>query len=355
MSKMRAAVLKGIGNIEMEDRDIPSIGPGEVLVKSMVGGICGTDIERMWRTGTWKFPTVLGHEFAGIITMTGEGVTNVTPGDHVVINPMVTCGVCRYCRSGHQNMCVEYDYLGSRSDGGYAQFVKVAAKNVIKLPDDLPFDIASTIDPLVIGIHTLTKADIQPNNTVCIMGAGPIGNFMIQLAKIYGAGKVFAVDLMDEKLECAKQSGADFCVNITKENLFEVIEKETGGLMADVVIESAGAPQAVENSILVAGKQGRVVFMGTPHRDVTIADKVFEGILRKELTVRGSWCYDYKELPMDEWRTGIDYLQSGKIKADHLITHRFSLEEAYKAFEVVKTRDQYFNKVLIYVNEKLPV
>ncbi|SHE40662.1 galactitol-1-phosphate 5-dehydrogenase [Alkalibacter saccharofermentans] len=354
MGKMKSAVLKEIGLIEIEERDIPSIQKEEVLVKPMVGGICGTDIERMWHTGTWKFPTVLGHEFCGIIEKVGSSVTNVNVGDHVVINPMVTCGVCRYCRSGHQNMCVEYDYLGSRSDGGYQEYVNVAAKNVIKLPQEMPFDLAATIDPLVIGIHTLSKADIQPGNTVCIMGAGPIGNFMVQLAKVYGAGTVIAADLMEEKLDCAKESGADICVNVTKDDIFKVVEEATSGLMADVVIESAGAVQAVENSILVAAKQGRVVFMGTPHRDVTIGDKVFEGILRKELTVKGSWCYDYKELPIDEWQVGIDYLNSGKVKADHMITHRFPLEKAQDAFEVVKTRDKYFNKVLIYINEKLP-
>ncbi|HCX64334.1 MAG TPA: galactitol-1-phosphate 5-dehydrogenase [Eubacteriaceae bacterium] len=353
MSKMKAAALKEVGVIEVETRDIPSFSEEEALVKPMVAGICGTDIERMWRTGTWKFPTVLGHEFCGQVEKVGSKVQNVKPGDRVIINPMVTCGVCRYCRSGHQNMCVSYDYLGSRSDGGFAEYVNVPAKNLMVLPSDMSYELAATIDPLVIGIHTLTKADIQPNNTVCIMGAGPIGNFMIQLAKIYGAGKVIAVDLSPEKLETAKISGADVVIDGTKEDVYEAVEKATGSLMADVVIESAGAPQAVENAIHVAGKQARVVFMGTPHRDVTIHDKVFESILRKELTVRGSWCYDYKELPMNEWQTGIDYLYSGKVKIDHLVSHRFDLDHVKEAFDVVKTRENFFNKVLIYVNEPL--
>ncbi|SHE60137.1 galactitol-1-phosphate 5-dehydrogenase [Alkalibacter saccharofermentans] len=350
---MKSAALTNVGIIEMVEKAVPEINESEVLIKPMVVGICGTDIERMWHTGTWKFPTVLGHEFCGVVEKTGEKVTNVKAGDHVVVNPMVTCGVCRYCVSGHQNMCVDYDYLGSRSDGGLQEYVNVAAKNVIKIPKNMPFEKAALADPLVIGIHTLSKAEIQPGNTVCIMGAGPIGNLMIQLAKNYGAGKVIAVDLIDEKLDCAKQSGADICINAIKDDVHKVIEKETNGLMADVVIESAGAVKTVENSMLVAGKQGRVVFMGTPHSDVLINDKVFEGILRKELTVRGSWCYDYKELPFDEWQVGIDYLNIGKIKVDHLITHRFDFDNVMEAYNTVKSRDRYFNKVLIYVNEKL--
>jgi L-iditol 2-dehydrogenase len=351
---MKSAALTKVGNIEFVERDIPQISDTEVLVKPMVVGICGTDIERMWHTGTWKFPTVLGHEFCGVIEKVGKDVLNVKEGDHVVINPMVTCGVCRYCVSGHQNMCVDYDYLGSRSDGGLQEYVNVAAKNVIKIPKEMPFDKAALVDPLVIGIHTLTKAEIQPGNTVCIMGAGPIGNLMIQLAKNYGAGKVIAVDLIKEKLDCARESGADICINALEEDVYKVIEKETDGLMADVVIESAGAVKTVENSIFVAGKQARVVLMGTPHSDVQINDKIFEGILRKELTVRGSWCYDYKELPFDEWQVGIDYLNSEKVKVEHLITHRFKFEDVMEAYKVVQTRDNYFNKVLIYVNEELP-
>ncbi|MPW24285.1 alcohol dehydrogenase catalytic domain-containing protein [Alkalibaculum sp. M08DMB] len=346
--KMKVGILHNINDIRCEESEIPKIQSDEILVKVTCAGICGTDFERVLKTGTWKFPTILGHEFGGEIVEMGNDVKEFRIGNKVVVNPMVPCGDCKYCKVGKFNLCDEYDYLGSRSSGGFAEYAKVKYTNAYKVPDDLTDEQIAGIDPAAIGLHGIIKGGVKIGDTVVVFGAGPIGHYTIQWAKHIGASTVIAIDLRDEKLKIAKEVGADYVINVGKvENVLDEIEKITKGEWADVCFETAGSDITVIQCIQAAKKQGSVVYLGTPHRDITLKDKVFESIIRKELKIVGSWCYHFAA-PIHEWIVSIEEISKGNILVEPLITHRFSIEEVEKAFDMIRDRKEFFNKILIY-------
>jgi L-iditol 2-dehydrogenase len=354
MSKnlMKAGILYAINDIRCEEIDVPEIGDEEILVKVNTAGICGTDFERVLKTGTWRFPTVLGHEFGGLTVKIGKKVEGVRIGDKVVVNPMVPCGKCQYCKVGKYNMCKEYDYLGSRSNGGFAEYAKVKYTNAYKVPDDMTDEAIASIDPVAVALHGVIRGNLKIGDTVAVFGAGPIGDYVIQWAKLMGASKVVAVDLVDKKLEIATEVGADYVINPSK---VDDVPKEIKRLInqegVNFAIESAGAEITVNQCISVAQKQGRVVYLGTPHKNVTFSNSIFESILRKELTVAGSWCYHFAP-PIHEWLVSIENIYNGHIKIDPVITHRFSVQDIKAAFDMIRERKEHFNKILIKMEEK---
>jgi L-iditol 2-dehydrogenase len=352
ISKMKAGVLHAIGDINCEEVDIPEISENEVLIAVKYAGICGTDFERVLKTGTWRFPTVLGHEFGGKVTKVGNNVKNLNIGDKVVVNPMIPCGECKYCKTGNYNMCVDYDYLGSRSNGGFAEFAKAKWTNVMRVPSEMTYEAMASIDPIAVALHGVIKGEVKLGDSVAVFGAGPIGHYIIQWAKIMGASKVIAIDIVDEKLEIAKKLGADYCINAKKEkNVVNSIISLTDEEGVNVAIESAGSPITVLQCVKIAKKFGTVVYLGTPHSDVSFEDKIFESILRKEINIVGSWCYHFAP-PIHEWEMSIEKVSKGEIDYNSVISHKFELAEIKEAFEMIKNRKEFFNKVIIKVNEE---
>lgn len=350
--KMKAGILFAVNDIRCEEMDVPEISSDEVLVKVNYAGICGTDYERVLKTGSWKFPTVLGHEFGGSVMEVGTEVKGMCPGDKVVVNPMVPCGNCCYCKTGKYNMCSAYDYLGSRSGGGFAEYAKVRYSNAYLVPQDMPDDAIASIDPVAVALHGIMRGGMKPGQTVAVFGAGPIGNYLVQWAKLLGAAKVIAVDLVDKKLRVAKEVGADDCIQpLETEDVVGAIRQLTGGDGVHLAIESAGSEITVRQCIDAARKQGTVVYLGTPHKDIQFSGNLFESILRKELTISGSWCYHFAP-PVHEWKVSIDHIYRGKIKTDPVISHKIPLEKIQDAFTMIKNRKEYFNKILIGMEEK---
>ncbi|MFZ7131219.1 MAG: galactitol-1-phosphate 5-dehydrogenase [Eubacteriales bacterium] len=349
---MKVGILRNINDIRCEESEIPQIKADEILIKVKCAGICGTDFERVLKTGTWKFPTILGHEFGGKIVKVGTDVVGHQIGDKVVVNPMVPCGRCKYCEVGKFNLCDDYDYLGSRSSGGFAEYAKVKYKNAYTVPNSLTHEQIAGIDPAAIALHGIIRGEVKVGDTVVVFGAGPIGHYTIQWAKHVGASKVIAVDLRDEKLKIAQEIGADHTLRVdTVDDVVKEIEKLTEGNWADVTYETAGSDITVTQCIQAAKKQGSVVYLGTPHRDILLKDKVFESIIRKELKVVGSWCYHFSA-PVHEWKVTIDEIAKGNIQVEPLITHKFSVADIDKAFDMIRERKEFFNKILIYAGGK---
>jgi len=184
---MKAAVLHAPGDLRVEDVPVPAIGPDDVLVRVMAAGICGSDIGRVMVTGTYRFPTVPGHEFAGQIEKTGANVTHLVAGDRVAVAPLMPCFDCEWCRAGKFSLCDSYDFMGSRSDGAFAEFVKAPARNVMKIPDSVSYDAAATIEPAAIILHGIHKLDVSLGDAVAVVGCGALGYFALQFAKLSGA------------------------------------------------------------------------------------------------------------------------------------------------------------------------
>lgn len=350
--RMKAGVLFAINDIRCELVDIPEITDEEILIKVKYAGICGTDFERVLKTGTWKFPTVLGHEFGGTTVKVGKQVSGIRPGDKVVVNPMVPCDTCPHCKVGKYNMCQSYDYLGSRSNGGFAEYAKVKYTNAYLVPGDMEHDDIASIDPVAVALHGVVKGDVKIGQTVAVFGAGPIGHYMMQWAKLTGAAKVIAIDIVDKKLQLAKEIGADYCINpLQTDDVIKEIKNITDNEGVDVAIESAGSDITVIQCLSAVKKQGRVVYLGTPHKKVYFPDTVFESILRKEITIVGSWCYHFSP-PIHEWQVSIDNIHKGKIKTKPVISHRFELENIKAAFDMIRERKEFFNKILIDMEGK---
>ncbi|MHC4506332.1 MAG: galactitol-1-phosphate 5-dehydrogenase, partial [Planctomycetota bacterium] len=254
---MKAARLYAPGDIRVEEVPVPVPGEGWVLVKVTACGVCGSDIPRVMKTGTYRFPTIPGHEFAGEVAALGpgvEGTKGLEEGLRVTVIPMMPCRKCDYCSIGAYQLCESYDYVGSRRDGAFAEYVQVPARNLLALPEGVDFELGAMTDPVAIARHAVKKLAMKPGDRVAVFGVGPIGVFAIQWAKIMGASEVFAVDVFPEKLRLARDLGADCTVNAREEDPVAKILELTGGKGVERTIEFAGLPVTQEQCILAASK-----------------------------------------------------------------------------------------------------
>lgn len=344
---MLAARLYAPGDIRVEEVPIPEVGESEVLIKVMAAGICGSDPPRAMSTGTYSYPLTIGHEFAGEIAAIGGAVRDLAPGDRVTAIPLIPCGACVYCKAGQYNLCDHYDYIGSRTDGAFAQYMKTRAENVLRIPDGVDFETAATTDPAAVALHSIRKARIAVGDTVAVLGTGPIGLFAVQWAKIVGAVMVAAVDVYDEKLRVARELGADLCINASKDDPVEAINQVTFGKGINRVIETAGASQTQHQACLIASKLGSVVFCGISHAGLDLSEVAVDRVMRREISVVGSWNSGDVTVPHeDDWRTTLCFMGQGKLVAKPFITHRHPLSEVPKVFADIWNRHIVHGKVL---------
>lgn len=343
---MKAAVLHSIGNMTAEIVDIPQINEDEVLIKVKYVGICGSDVPRSMVSGARLYPLILGHEFSGEVAEVGSNVKNVQPQDRVVVAPLVPCGECQYCKAGNYGLCDHYNIIGTGSNGAFAEYVKVPKDHVLKIADNLDFETAAGVEPATIGYHGLQKTQIQPGETVVVMGCGAIGQLTLQWAKIFGASTVIAVDIFDEKLELAKELGADITINSKQVDPVEKIRELTNG-GADVVAETAGNVFTQQQSILAAKKRGRVVFIGITHKGLELREETMDHLMRGEVTVVGSWNSYTPPYPGLAWKATLDYMAKGEIKFKEMISHKITVEEVEGCLKGMADRTLDFNKVLV--------
>lgn len=344
--KMKAAVLESLGNIQTKMVDIPQISDDEVLVKVKYAGICGSDIPRSMITGARLYPLILGHEFSGTVAKTGKNVRQLAEGDRVVVAPLIPCRKCIYCQEGNYGLCEQYTIIGTGCDGAFAEYTKVPQEHVLKIPDHLDLESACGVEPATIGFFGLQKAKIQPGETVVVMGCGSIGQLTLQWAKIFGASKVIAVDIFDDKLELAKELGADITINSKKTDPIREIKRITNG-GADVVAETAGSAITQQQSILAARKRGRVVFIGITHKGLELTEDTVDHIMRGEITIQGSWNSYTSPYPGFAWKAAIDFLANGKINFKKMVSHKIPVEEVGVYLKEMANRSINYNKVLV--------
>lgn len=349
---MKACVLHDIGDIRCETVPVPDIKDDEVLVKVHAVGVCGTDIERVLKTGTWKFPTILGHEFSGEVVKLGKSVEGYSIGDRVVANPMSSCGSCDYCRSGWVNMCNDYDYLGSRSSGALAEYVAVKSLSLFKLPDSIDYITGATIDPITVALHAVRMAKIEVGYEAAVFGCGPIGQFLIQWLKVSGVGKVYAVDVVKEKIDIALRLGADVGINSLISDPIKTIMECTHGKGVELAFNMTSVQSTIDQAIKALAKKGQLICVGTPHSEVSISYDGFEKILRRELNITGSWCYTFAPFPNNEWETAIKFVADKKIVSEPVVSHKFKLEQVKEAFNMIREKKEYYNKVIFLPQER---
>ncbi len=329
---MKAVVFHGSEKgLKIEDIPVPQISEDQILVKVAACGVCHTDLHYIEHgVPTFKKPpVVLGHEASGTVEKAGANVTNVKVGQRVLIPAVLTCGRCTACRDGRENICSNMTMVGNHFDGAYAEYLAVPAKDVLDLPETIPLQEASIIaDAISTPYHAVkNRAQVKPGDTVVVFGCGGVGINAVQMASAVG-GYVIAVDINERKLQWASEFGAAKTINATKvDRVSKEIKKLTGG-GADIAMEVIGNPRTIEEAFDCVRVGGRLCVVGYTHEAISI---VAGKIMFKELEIVGSLgCR-----PVDYVRL-IRMVEQGKIDVKRQVTHRFSLDEIGKAFDVMK-------------------
>lgn len=330
---MKAAVLHAVADFRYEEVPMPVREPGEVMIQVGACGVCGSDIPRVFTKGTYHFPTIPGHEFAGKIV---EADDPALVGRKAAIFPLIPCHKCAACEVGEYVNCEHYDYYGSRRDGGFAEYVSVKRENLVLLPDNISYACGSLCEPGSVARAAIRRLDVQLGDTVVVFGAGPIGLIAAQWARVAGASRVRVVDINDKKLAFAASFG------------FEAYDAERDG-RADCVLEGTGASGALNNAILALKDHGRMVLMGNPARDMTIAQSTYSQILRREIQLTGTWNSSFNRR-VNDWTATVEAMSTGLVKYEELITHRVPLEHAPEALEMMRDGKEFYTKVTV-VNE----
>lgn len=344
-TKMKALVLEDIAKIEYKDVPNPVIKSGEVLLKVKACGICSSDIPRIFTTGTYHFPTIPGHEFSGQIVDCASDVDKSLIGKNAAVFPLLPCRKCDSCKIEEYARCSNYNYFGSRCDGGFSEYISVPVWNLVLCPDDIPYTSAAMCEPASVAKHCVDTGEIKDGDTVTIIGTGTIGLIAALWVKSLGVKKIIIAGTSERSLKFANTLGINCAVNASSKSSYEDYLELTNGKGSDVVLECVGKQEAIINAVLYAKKGGRVVLTGNPYGDIIFPKDIYWKILRNELTICGTWNSSYKST-VNNWKETVNAIGSGSIELQKLITHKYSLSEYVKAFETVKNRDVFSVKVM---------
>ena len=338
---MRVGVYYRNSDVRVEERPVPVIGDGELLVKVIASGICGSDVMEWYRIK--KAPRVLGHEMAGDIVAIGKGVRDYKVGDRVFVSHHVPCDFCHYCNSGHQSVC-ETLRSTNYEPGGFAEYLRVpqinVEKGVLVLPPQVSYEDGVFIEPLGCVVRAQRVAGMRAGLCVVVLGSGMSGLLHIQLARLRGASVVVATDLSDYRLLMARTHGATAAVS-AKEDVPAKVMEANGGRLADIVIICTGSPKAVEQALGSVDRGGTVMFFAPTDPGVSTAVDINK-IWSNDISIRTSYAASPEDL-----KESLDLIASKRFKVSDLVTHRFGLSEIQKAFDVVcKAQDSL--KVIIY-------
>ena len=342
---MKALNLHGIDDLRYEEVSTPKPEKDEVLIKILAAGICGSDVPRVFTKGTYHFPTIIGHEFAGEIVAVGSDITNALIGKKAAVFPLLPCFKCDACKNEDYAACSDYDYYGSRRDGAFAEYIAVKVWNLVLVPDDVPIEWAAMAEPCAVSIHAIERIGIEKGNKVCIFGMGAIGMILALLARNHGAEEVILLDIDETKLEFARSIGFDSVINSMDSGYPDEILRLTGGKGPDICIDAAGVPATITACLNTACSFGKVLLLGNPSGDILLKQADYWQILRKQLTLMGTWNSDFSERKND-WEKALFYMESGAIDLTGFVTHSFSLEDGNDAFELVRDNKEFYVKVM---------
>ncbi|MHC4276069.1 MAG: zinc-dependent dehydrogenase [Planctomycetota bacterium] len=326
---MRVAVYYNNSDVRLEERPVPQAGPGELLVRVMASGVCGSDVMEWYRIK--KAPIILGHEITGEIAEVGEGVNGYKKGDRVFVSHHVPCNACHYCLNGNHTAC-DTLHTTNFDPGGFSEYLRVPQLNVDRgvfiLPDEVSFEDGSFIEPLACVVRGQRTAGLKPGNSVLVIGSGISGLLHIALARATGAGRIVATDLNEYRLKMAEKFGADTVMSAT-EDVPARLAEANGGRGADLVIVCAGALPAFEQALKSVDRGGTVLCFAPTEPGVKLPVPVND-FWRNSITVMPS----YGAAPVD-LAIAMELIRSGRVPVNDMITHRLGLAEAGKGFELV--------------------
>lgn len=343
---MRAMLVHGPRDVRPGDLPLPEPGPGQVLVRVKAVGICGSDVHNYvyGEIGGARIqePLIIGHELSGVVEALGPGVDGPPVGTPVAVDPNISCGQCEFCQEGSPNICRQVRFFGvAPHHGGLREYLTHPADLVFPLPEGMTFDEGAILEPMGVALYSVGLADVHLGDRVAVLGCGPIGLLSVQLVRNSGAAEIVASDLVVERLGAARRFGADMAWNASCEDVVARIMDHTRGRGVDVAIETAGAPEAVEQAMEVAKPGGTVVLVGIPDED-RISFRASTA-RRKGLTIR------LDRRMKHTYPRCIALAQAGRVNLRALATHHFPLERLEEAFDLVIRRADGVLKAIIEV------
>lgn len=341
---MLQQVMTEPGKIEFREVETPKPGQGEVLVKIMKIGVCGSDIHVYHGEHPFtKYPVTQGHEVSGEIAELGEGVTGLRVGQKVTIQPQVVCGKCYPCRHGKYNLCEELKVMGFQTTGVASHYFAVDAQKVTPLPESMSFDEGAMIEPLAVAVHAVRRAGDMEGKKIAVLGAGPIGILVAQAAKGMGAESVLITDISDVRLQKAKECGADFCVNTKEADFGKALVDSFGPDKADVIYDCAGNNITMGQAIQYARKGSTVILVA-----------VFAGPGKLDLAVLNDHELDLNTSMMyrnEDYVKAIQLVEEGKVHLAPLVSKHFAFREYLEAYRYIDANRETTMKVIINVQE----
>ena len=332
MKMQKGAYMQGTDKMILKEIPVPETKEKEVLVQIEYVGICGSDVHYFHTgcCGSYKVDLsqdfMLGHECAGTVVKVGEGVKDLKVGDRVALEPGITCGKCEFCKSGHYNLCPDVVFLATPPvQGCYEQFIAFPEDMCFKLPDNVSTLEGCLIEPLSVGFHAANQGEVGVGDTVMILGSGCIGLVTMLACKAHGAGQIIVADLVDARLEKAKELGATAVINSKNTDVFKEVERLTNGRGADVVFETAGSPVTIAQTPFLVRRGGTITLVGLASQEEITYN--FAQIMDKEATIKS--VFRYRNI----YPKAIAAVSSGAIDVKKIVTHEFDLDHIQEAFD----------------------
>lgn len=322
---MKAYVLHGVGDLRYGNWPIPEIQPGWALVRVLAAGVCSSDIPRIFEKGTYHFPTIPGHEFCGIVEKVADRTDEEWLGKRVGVFPLIPCQKCLSCKKEQYETCENYDYIGSRRDGAFAEYVAVPVWNLLALPDSISDVQAALLEPAAVALHAVRHLGELDGKSVCVVGTGAIGIIAAQWAKILGAQCVTVKGRNEGKKQVVKQCGMEFTTEVNRE--------------FDCVIEAVGSVQAWRDSIALIGVSGKIVLIGNPTGNMNLPQNIYWKILRKQITLTGTWNSSFGNETSD-WVKVLQVVQAGILKVDPIITRILNQDELIQGLDTIRNSNE---------------
>ena len=326
---MKAAILYKPRDLRIEEINIPKIGPNEILIETKSVGICGSDIHFYLdgRIGSLliKKPLILGHECSGKIASVGKDVIQHRIGDRVVVEPGFVCGRCKYCKGGRYNLCRKVEFYGTPPyNGAYAEYIKAPKQNVYRIPENISYEEGAMIEPFSVGLMAAKMAKVTPQDIVTILGAGTIGQMVLQAVNVYGSLETYITDIIDYRLNYAEKFGAKEIINANEENVFEKIMELTDNEGVDIAIEASGSTSAILQTLDITKPGGRIILIGYPKEDIPLP---LTKIINNEYNISGIYRY------ANVYPTAIKVTLHKKAHLAPYITHTFPLNNIKVGFD----------------------
>lgn len=325
---MRAIVVHGPDELRIDEVPKPVVSADTVLIRVRAAALCGTDFHILKGHRVVPLPKILGHEMAGDVVEVGEAVTTRRVGEKVTVEPNYSCGKCRLCRTGQYNICRAKRTMSLNIDGCFSEYVVAPAEYVWPLPDDMPYEKGALVEPTTIAYHAVQRAQPRLGDVVLVLGAGPIGLLVLQVAKLQGA-RVIVADQFKNRLDLAKWLGADHVIDFSSTPTPDATRAFTDGIGADIVIDATGSPHGFQSALDSVAPGGRIAIVGLPSEPASVN---VMALARNEVTVVGcvTCVFDFP--------VAVDLLHRGKVDVSPFEAERYRFDDVHRAFENIEKK-----------------